>query len=465
MKHNTITSCSENPEHPFILTTINIKMKKYYQLVLVIVSVVSFITLLFYRHEYNRLRYVMEVLSFFGKPGQVAECLPPNISQNLKKSFSFTDPLPSWQRLTDTHFVYSAFWEKNDIHSHVKVFSVEAGKTIPQYSCEVWFEDSNIPITGRFSYTIIQSKESALTHEQTVIADNVIAYNLYCKPKQIPGIPFGVTFFKTETLVPSHVFIPVGYPVDRPILENSTAVCIVPGFKPVLQKSAVIEFLSYHHLIGVSEFIVYDKGLPNRIAQVLQDPIIKENFGIELSLLPWNFPFPHLEAEPVMRLVVERDCIQRTAGKVRNVAVLGWGEYVVPRYHHTLAGMLDDFDTKKKTTTSFEVPTIVFCTDLLEHDSDDSVPLVLRKTRYYKGDDMDPPLHLYRPQTAVSRFTVPSTQRVSQGIAAIHRYTECMLGTGEQPVETLPYERAILRFAGDLKRSKLLRAWSSGRLF
>ncbi len=43
-------------------------MKKYHQLLIVSLGVLSFISFLIYKHEYDRLRNVLEVLEVFGSP-------------------------------------------------------------------------------------------------------------------------------------------------------------------------------------------------------------------------------------------------------------------------------------------------------------------------------------------------------------------------------------------------------------
>jgi len=43
-------------------------MKKYQQLLIVSLGLVSFVCFLIYKHEYDRLRNVLEVLEVFGAP-------------------------------------------------------------------------------------------------------------------------------------------------------------------------------------------------------------------------------------------------------------------------------------------------------------------------------------------------------------------------------------------------------------
>jgi len=47
-------------------------MKKYHQLLITALGLLSFISFLIYKHEYDRLRHVLQVLEVFGSPP------PPN---------------------------------------------------------------------------------------------------------------------------------------------------------------------------------------------------------------------------------------------------------------------------------------------------------------------------------------------------------------------------------------------------
>jgi hypothetical protein len=448
-------------------------MKKYYQLALVIISLVSVVTLLFYRHEYNRLRYVLEVLNFFGKPGGQTsgltsdDCIIGNSSHG-KKFLSFAEPLPVWQRLSSTHFLYSAYWELFEEERQVKALSVEFGDSVPNFGCSFWFEDKDVSVSGKFSFSKIEMKKA----DNGVLTDKnkprITGYYLFCITKYVINVPYGVTFYKTDDVVPSSAFVPVYYPNEKSELSNGSAICITASPSPGLLKSNVAEFLSYHQLLGVTNYIIYDGGLPNKVLSLLRGTAVHEGIGLDVSVLPWNFPLSSLQAEAVARMVMEKDCLLRTMGKVHNVAVMTWEEYVVPRYHHLLASMLDDFDSGRKTTSRFEIPTITFCTEFPDaQHSEPASPLIFRKTRYSKIGNSEHPFYVYRPHLILSgnREMVMTTQRVSQGIAAVHRYAPCSQNGGQLADKAYLNEPAMLRFSDDVKRSKLLKAWSSGKLF
>ena len=467
--HKDISNISLTAHYQSVPST----MKKYYQLALVIISLVSVVTLLFYRHEYNRLRYVLEVLNFFGKPGGQQsgltsdDCITGNSSHG-KELLSFAEPMPTWQRVGSTHFVYSAYWEVSEEGRRVKAVSVELGDNIPNFGCSFWFEDSDASVLGTFSFSKIAVKEAVNVVSGDKNKLSITGYYLLCGAKDVANVPYGVTFYKSDDAVPSKAFIPVYYTSEKLPLSNSTAICITASLTPGLPKSTVAEFFSYHQLVGVRNYVIYNGGLPSKVLSFLHGTSIHEGFGLDVSVLPWNFPVASLQTEAVARMVTEKDCLLRTMGKVHNVAVLTWEEYIVPRYHHMLGSMLDDFDSGRKATSRFEIPRITFCVGFPDDEkAEPASPLVVRKTRYRKVGNGESPFYMYRPHLISSnnRELASTTQHVSQGIAAVHRYAHCLKSGGPPAEHEYLNEPAMQRFSGDLKRSKLLKSWSAGELF
>ncbi|KAK7793626.1 hypothetical protein R5R35_004860 [Gryllus longicercus] len=444
-------------------------MRKYYQLTLVVVSVISVVSLLIYRHEYNRLRYVLEVLNFFGTPGQSAsasECAPFNVTRLNYDILGFREHLPTWQRISSTYSVYSAFWEASDGSNRVKAVGIGLMKSEPNFKCHVWFEDETDPVPGKFSYLLLEDKDNTVGNFKLPKGDGLNAHFLYCKPQASLGIPTGVSFYVSTTHVPFKPFIPVQSIDDRTIVENSTLVCVAPNSLPVVSKTSVVEFLSYHQLVGINDFIVYDRTLPSQFPVVLQNRVVQERFNLRVLFLPWNFPYSAVDNDRAVRLAVEKDCVMRAWGKVRNVVVLSWNDYIVPKLFRSLAVMLDNLESDRKITLRFSLPTLVFCTDLADDpQADSTLPMAARKTKCLKGSGLDKMFHVYRPLSIPGNRT-GSTRIVSPRIAAVHRYISCFKEKGTLPSEeNLMYEPTVLKFASDLKRSKLLKAGETSKLF
>ena len=83
--------------------TLSDKMRKYYKLLLVIVTVVSLVCFIFYKTQYDKLYNVLEVLEFFGNNDGII----PGPRGVVTSSPSWIPP--AFQRINDDAFVYSAF--------------------------------------------------------------------------------------------------------------------------------------------------------------------------------------------------------------------------------------------------------------------------------------------------------------------------------------------------------------------
>lgn len=122
-------------------------MRKYQQLILIIVSIISIVSLVQYRNEYLRLRYVLQVLNFFGSPNSIIDnnCISLNESfVNSEHNFyKYSDPSPIWYNF-EGYFLYSAFWEIKDADNGkraVKILAVGPESSFQNYKCRIWFDE------------------------------------------------------------------------------------------------------------------------------------------------------------------------------------------------------------------------------------------------------------------------------------------------------------------------------------
>lgn len=101
-------------------------MRKYQQLILVIISIISVSVLIVYRSENERLNHVLNVINFFGK----REISLVKIENYSNFSYRFDYPLPTFTNLDDDFHGYSAFWKKNDLVAGGKVVAIIVGSSI-----------------------------------------------------------------------------------------------------------------------------------------------------------------------------------------------------------------------------------------------------------------------------------------------------------------------------------------------
>jgi hypothetical protein len=89
-------------------------MRKYQQLILVLISVISVTVLIVYKSENERLNHVLNVVNFFGQRESVSLNLV-KIENFSNFTYRFDYPLPTWTYLGNDFHAYSAFWKKNDL--------------------------------------------------------------------------------------------------------------------------------------------------------------------------------------------------------------------------------------------------------------------------------------------------------------------------------------------------------------
>lgn len=89
-------------------------MRKYQQLLLVLVSVLSVTILIVYKSENERLNHVLNVVNFFGQRDSINLNLV-KIENYSNFTYRFDYPLPTWSFLGGEFHAYSAFWKKNDL--------------------------------------------------------------------------------------------------------------------------------------------------------------------------------------------------------------------------------------------------------------------------------------------------------------------------------------------------------------
>lgn len=436
-------------------------MRKYYQLLLILISIASLSTLLMYRREYLKLRYVLEVLSYFGTPqGGNSDCLVFNETtvDNRKYRHMFTKPPPSWTKVGQ-HFVYSAFWENEGDKSHVRAVAIGPPSAFTNFECHVWFDqgDSFYSEMGKFGYSVKYANQDA--NNANKMKKHLNIYQLYCEPvvtSNVLGIPQALILIYREDNEKVKVIVPIhkNHETTDHHLKNM-AVCVKADVAGV-SKSGIIEFITYHYAVGVSDFIVYDNGLHNAFLLALQTLTEYKGIAHTISILNWNFPYSNNNNNfEVESLVMEMDCLARTSGKVGITAVLDWDEYVVTRHHRFVPSMLSDFSTSSRVPVEFELKMNICCTDLKDDKRADKLwPLVLRKTQCMPIDNKNQ-LIISFPKVGFE----PSKQKIAASVGAVHVYRPC---SGLRTITK--YDTVMAKYLGDFMTSKLIKLWRSGSL-
>lgn len=491
-------------------------MRKYIQLLLVIVCIISVFSLLVYRHEYYRLRYVLEVLNFFGKPGlSEVEFCGPGFNATLLSELMQNSSLPSlesppvFQQIDDNFYAYSSFIRHNPRYTGLKDQFIYETDTIavgkknfkPKFGCHFWMEDGDKPKVGKFKWRPLKFMDNA---------DDFELYIFHCGLLRDIGVPIGLSFYANNVdSVPIYNSIHklVSVNTNKHKRENSAikfvnnlelTACIVPNKIPLVSKSSIIEFLAYHEMMGITEFNIYDSSISFDVTKrinLLPDELTKW----KVRFYPLNYPFSFSKAYNIVRNVVELDCVYRHLqidkelySRTSHVVLLSWNEFLVPRYHHHLKNLLNDVDPMRKVRRS-DLSSLTFCTN---QRNDPKVkpdyPEIVKKTHYYKDIDLDAAKTsvsiinldainsfeeiLSLKSTDYDRRLVVSNKTLTNDIIAVHKYIDCsdnVLSSGNQieggnskfDMKPHVFEGAMLKFAEALHSNKIYRLYKTGKIW
>ncbi|XP_011498807.1 PREDICTED: uncharacterized protein LOC105362950 [Ceratosolen solmsi marchali] len=450
---------SNNPQRGVIDIAIKLnnrytdtRMKKYYQAALLITAVVSLISLLFYRHEYNKLRYVLEVFNYFGKACPEV----PKISCPKKFSLDLNEPRSAWQRLDDDLYIYSSYVIHNG-----KIETISYGKLIsPNFDCNIFFNNLLTPIPGIFSFSIIGNTSDI--PGRTAYR----GYILVCEYTEYM-IPVGVSFQQKDQILynPNSSVFPINIQ-PKALTYNGSALCVAPPSNIPMSHTEMLSFLNFHELIGLNHFVIYDYGIPNvfhnGIKNMVQD--LNPNWNFTYDVIQWNFPIRDIHPN-IIRNIITTDCLYRTYKKVMYTATLSWDEYIVLKFHQIVSDLLIDFEKNKLFGNRFVIETQTFCIQQ-EHQKTSTtafVPYILRKL-YTSPNALNANfLYIYKPHEFLNVKNIQTLKAAAKLIIA-SRYVFCN-DYNANNVEFNKYEPSILRFAKDITNSTIFQRYVSGKMF
>lgn len=422
------------------------KMRKYHQAALAFVAVVSLVTLLIYRHEYNKLHYILEVFNYFGQP----QAKFPNCTENLSRTLVYLgEPTPSWQRLDDELYVYSSY----NIDERI-VRTIAFGKIDTTLKCEVLFDEELVPIAGSFSYKKIDlSPESSNLDKQ-----KRQGYYLNCEYAEVQQRPVAVKYFKSSET--DHSDVPMLS--IRNLAENSnseeSAICIAPPAEKPISQVDMAAFLSLHEIIGFQHFIAYDYGIPASFNREMKNPM---QWKFSYETIPWNFPFPKVDAEATKN-IIEADCLHRTMNRIAFVVTLSWQDYIVLKHHRDFTGvasLIAQSDKRKIVGSRYGMSALVFCTE--QEDSKQAVnadPTIFKKIHSYSNIAQKRSVDVCRPAEVLGARGLGKKQLLSQSVT-VNRYQRCH-SISNADLESKTVDKSILQFVKDIKNSVVFRRFA-----
>ncbi|XP_044575816.1 uncharacterized protein LOC123259394 [Cotesia glomerata] len=436
----------------------NEKMRKYYQAALALTAAVSLVALLFYRHEYNKLRFVLQVFNYFGTPQKNSL----NCTNNIQVTNTYHQAAStSWQRLSEDFYIYSAY-----SYDEGEIKGIGFGKhSSNNYYCRVLFDDQLEYVEGKFVVQKIDENRQDLNNDDLINNDDDQEYSGYlftCKYEKLHDKDV-VGMQVVDDKLKNYDSIPI---IQVQTLYNNfnsnktgTIICVAPPESKPLKHIDMISFLAFHDYVGWDNFIVYDYGIPFVFNEAVKKMSLFSNvqWNFTYSAVPWNFPYAQIPRR-VIRNLIEADCLYRTFSRASFAVTLAWDEYVNLKYHTSVEHVLSDLNkVNGKIDDKFRLNAVVFCTDYADSDSVNSpTPVILRTTRRLRNVDKDEPLFIYKRDHISSNDI---TQQEMDELMIINRYKKCNTNDRRQIVN------GVLRFAESMPSTQIFQYYITGRLF
>lgn len=393
------------------------------------------------------------MFNYFGRPNPDTGNCSLTYEEFKKLQLNLSQPVSSWQRLQDDLFVYSSYVLKNQ-----KIHTISYGKLKNlDLECHIFFRNKINSVPGDFSYNKIANSSDTPSH---------FAYRGYILTCDFSEneTPIGVSY--REKGKPADSYSPI-IPVKiqpESLTYNGSALCVAPPTSIPMLPADMVSFLNFHDLVGMNHFVIYDYGVPNYFHEALRSMIDRSGpyWKLTYEVVPWNFPYADI-AHNAMRSVVEADCLYRVYNKVTYASTVTWEEYLVLKFHHLVSELLLEFKKSRTNVHRFSIKTQTFCTQQADDKrsrATNLTPVVLRKTNTTLNEMDVNHIFIYKPHEAM-RLGRILTHRASPELIVVNRYLQC----ADYNPESNKYDGAILRFAGDMKNSPILRRFTAGKLF
>ncbi|KAM7286751.1 uncharacterized protein LOC115328520 [Ixodes scapularis] len=287
-------------------------MKKYTQLALIVICIVSVLALLVCERRYANMKVILEVMDVFETKDSAVKC--ERQIEALRKShfgsLSSTTPaiFPVWKEVLGGAFsVYSAFWDCESEQNASRVVIAFENSLPPELRCFIWFDHRHHVEADSVDVQVLDVQGTSSTAV------------LECLVRNVSLEPLGVSFSTADRSVMSHIIS------LQPTSGNATSnfsVC-VPPLASSVTPLALAEFSIYHRHIGVEDFVFFDgDALPN--AKRLLAAVPATTYAT-LTILPWNVPAKFVDVAESARIA---DCLLRTKRRSRNTVFLDTNQFV-----------------------------------------------------------------------------------------------------------------------------------------
>uniref|UniRef100_A0A336M0I5 CSON009493 protein n=1 Tax=Culicoides sonorensis TaxID=179676 RepID=A0A336M0I5_CULSO len=380
-------------------------MRKYQQLTLLVLTVLSVSILVMYKRENAKLKYVLDVVNFFGRNDADAILKLENDTVQIANVYDLGYPMASWQWIGNNFHAYSAFWKQNNGGAGGEVTALVVGlpHVAVNFKCFVRFADKG-KMKGRFSF--VRLDETMSTQFKF--------YKFYCKYDGSPRKVIGLTVVDVESKQ-EHTLLTRDLQNKQIHDKISLTVCLdMNTYNESLDNFAtninIQQFFYHYHILGATEFIVYGaKGMTT----YLKNHLLRH--GIQPNIFPYNFPFDQSMQQP-NRAIITIDCLLRTSNIAQYTVIAGINEYLYP-FTSRFKAETEFYQFMEQYTdmTQFEVTTRQIC--ISPHNK-----LILSDNNLSELLPSGEKFYLYRPQYNYENYKtiILDAKRIS-----VNRYINC----------------------------------------
>jgi hypothetical protein len=219
--------------------------------------------------------------------------------------------------------------------------------------------------SGKFGFMRIE--ETDMT-ETEIGSEKYVIYKFLCKTQIDYGQPKNLILINTQTK--SEHYIPIRHlTIKNHMSMNKSLMTICLDLNTYnrsftddfINDTNLIQYFLHHELIGIRNFVVYNSNT-NQMHQHVVD-LLNNKYGVRLHLLPYNFPFA-LGSKIKNRLIIEADCMLRTTGLSKYVAVAALNDYIYPAQKISLQSPLIKMMSRTSNEINrFLISTKAVCTD------------------------------------------------------------------------------------------------------
>lgn len=300
-------------------------MKKYTQLVLIVICIFSVLALLICERRYANMKVILEVMDVFETKEAAVKC-DRQIEQLRRSQLDSGGALtpvifPVWREVFATEgwslFVYAAYWDVAEDGANVSRIVAVVERDLPDdLTCLLWFDGVHHVRSDSFAVTTLSTAAASEDASTSAVL-------LECAVRDVSIEPVAVSF--SWTSASGRADRSQVIPMESTSLANATrkfSVC-VPPLVSTTTPLTLVEFAVYHRHVGVDDFLFYDAdSLPD--AKRLLAAVPRRTLA-SVKLLPWDLPRRFSNVSESARIA---DCLLRTKRRARNVLFLQTNQFV-----------------------------------------------------------------------------------------------------------------------------------------